>query len=71
MSSVSIPSSPFSTITMFSEGLSSSIKTWFSLKMKLEKPISANVVFSNLFLILLVYICWKCGKQSKSYKLID
>ena len=59
MSSVSIPSSPFSTITMFSEGLSSSIKTWFSLKMKLEKSISANVVFS------------KCGKQSKSYKLID
>ena len=42
---MSISSSSSSTITFFSEGLSSSIKMWFSLKMKLqtsEKSLSAN-----------------------------
>ena len=37
ISSLPIPSSSSSTTTIFYEGLSSSIKTWFSLKIKLER----------------------------------
>ena len=37
ISSISIPSSSSSTITILTEGFFSSIKTWFSLKIKLQK----------------------------------
>ena len=54
---ISVSSSSSSTITTFCEGLFSLLKTWFSLKIKLEKyknSMSADVVSSILLHIYLL-----------------
>ena len=48
MSSISVSSSSFSTMTTFREWFSSWLKTWFSLKIKLEKYRKFNICERSL-----------------------
>ena len=48
MSSISISSSSSSTITTFCDGLSLSLKAWYSLKTKLEKYKKLNICQPSL-----------------------
>ena len=57
MSSISISSISSSTITTFCEGLHSSLKTWFALKVKLEKYKKLNIYkFVTLYFIELKFV---------------